>query len=111
MCEENQDMIRSIASNEETYNDYKLTLPENILRRLSNPPSKVKGDHLHCFKNLGDSLKKKNGAHAAFMRRISDSFFMLSKGDLDIAEDAVKTQNVDENTIAMQKKYRWKNPF
>jgi 3'-5' exonuclease len=111
MCEENHDMIRSIASNEETYDDYKLTLPENILRRLSNPPSKVKGDHLHCFKNLGDSMKKKNGAHAAFMRGVSDSFFMVSKGDLDIAEDALKTQNVDENTIAMQKKYQWKKTF
>jgi hypothetical protein len=80
MCGENQEIIRSIAGNEESCNDYKLTLPENILRRLSNPPSKVKGDHLHCFKNLGDSMKKKNGADAAFMRGVSDSFFYGFEG-------------------------------
>jgi hypothetical protein len=56
-------------------------------------------------------MKKKNGAHAAFMRGVSDSSFMVSKGDLDIAEDALKMQNVNENTIAMQKKYQWKKSF
>jgi hypothetical protein len=39
------------------------------------------------------------------------AFFMASKGDLDIAEDAPKAQNVDENTIAMQKKFQWKKSF
>lgn len=45
-----------------------VSLEENILKRLKKSPSKIKGDHLHCFKNLGDSMKKKNGAHATFMR-------------------------------------------
>lgn len=110
-CEENGEMIRSFTDNVGEYDEYKSTLPENILRRLSNPASKVKGDHLHCFKNLGDSMKKKNGAHAAFMRGLSDSFFMVSKVDLDSAEDALKLQNIDQNTIAMQKKYNWKKSF
>lgn len=110
-CEENGEMIRSFTDNVGKYDEYKSTLPENILRRLRNPASKVKGDHLHCFKNLGDSMKKKNGAHAAFMRGVSDSFFMISKVDLDSAEDALKLQNIDQNTIAMQKKYNWKKSF
>ena len=111
LCEENGEMIRSIIDNVGTYDEYESTLPANILRRLSNPASKVKGDHLHCFKNLGDSMKKKNGAHAAFMRGVSDSFFMISKVDLDSAEDALKLQNIDQNTIAMQKKFNWKKAF
>ena len=108
---ENEENVRSINNSSGTYEEYKSTLPENILRRLSNPVLKVKGDPLHCFKNLGDFMKKKNGAHAAFMRGVSDSFFMISKIDLDSAEDALIAQNVDEKTIAMQKKYPWKKMF
>jgi hypothetical protein len=82
-------------------------LDESILKRLNKPPSNIKGDHLHCFKNLGDSMKKKNGAHATFMRGLSDCFFMVSKMDVE----CVRSQGMDETQISLQKKLFWKKRF
>jgi hypothetical protein len=87
------------------------TLEDSIIKRLNKPPSNIKGDHLHCFKNLGDSMKKKNGAHAAFMRGISDCMFMVSSSDLESADQALRTCGMDEKEIALQKKIHWKKKF
>lgn len=42
------------------------TLSQTILGRLNKPPSKILGDLLYCLKGLGDTMKKKYGAHALF---------------------------------------------
>ena len=86
-------------------------LHRNIVKRLNKPPSNVKGDHLHCFKNLGDSMKKKNGAHATFMRGLSDCFFMVSKEDVECVENTLRSQGMNESKIALQKKLFWKKKF
>ena len=78
---------------------------------MNKPPAKVKGDHLHCFKNLGDSMRKRNGAHAAFMRGLSDCFFMISKCDVESAEEALRSQGLNDDKIALQKKLFWKKNF
>jgi hypothetical protein len=116
--EDNGDLIQVtfedcdiISECNELRNEYLATLEDNIIKRLDRPPSKIKGDHLHCFKNLGDSMKKKNGAHAAFMRGLSDCFFMISKSDLESAEQALRAQGLDGQQIALQKKLYWRNRF
>ena len=100
-----------INESNELREEYIATLEDNIIKRLNRPPSKVKGDHLHCFKNLGDSMKKRNGGHAAFMRGLSDCFFMISKTDLESAEQALIAQGFDGQQIAVQKKLYWRNRF
>jgi hypothetical protein len=96
---------------EESRQSYMATLDESILKRLRKSPSSVKGDHLHCFKNLGDSMKKKNGAHATFMRGLSDSFFMVSKTDIECVEQAMRAQGMNNSEIANKKKFFWKQKF
>ena len=91
--------------------DYIATLDDSILKRLNKPPSNIKGDHLHCFKNLGDSMKKKNGAHAIFMRGLSDCFFMVSKVDVECVEQTLRSQGMNESQISLQKKLFWKKRF
>ena len=90
---------------------YLATLCVAILSRLNRPPSNVKGDPLHCFKILGDSMKKKNGAHAAFMRGVSDALYMISKFDLESAEQALRAQGMNDHQIEVQKKLFWKKRF
>ena len=101
----------SCANHEINMEEYLVTLDDKIKERLNKPPSKVKGDHLHCFKNIGDSMKKKNGAHAAFMRSLSDCLFMVSKVDIEEAEQALRSQGMNDREIAVQKKLYWKKRF
>lgn len=99
------------SEEEEIRQSYMATLDESILKRLHKSPSSVKGDHLHCFKNLGDSMKKKNGAHATFMRGLSDSFFMVSRMDVECVEQSMRAQGLNDTEIAIKKKYFWKKKF
>jgi hypothetical protein len=108
--EDNSDLIQDtfedcdiISECNELRKEYLATLEDNIIKRLDRPPSKIKGDHLHCFKNLGDSMKKKNGAHAAFMRGLSDCFFMISKSDLESAEQALGHKGLMANKSLFKK--------
>jgi hypothetical protein len=56
-------------------------------------------------------MKKKNGAHATFMRGLSDCFFMVSKTDVEYVEQTLRSQGMDEAQISLQKKLFWKKNF
>lgn len=56
-------------------------------------------------------MKKKNGAHATFMRGLSDYLFMVSKIDLECSEQALRSEGMSETQICVQKKLFWKKKF
>jgi hypothetical protein len=56
-------------------------------------------------------MKKKNGAHATFMRGLSDCLFMVSQTDVECSELALRAQGMTDSQIALQKKLFWKKKF
>jgi hypothetical protein len=64
-------------------------------------------DIFHAMQRISKTLKKAHGAFRAFLARLRDAFFWVSKEDLDLLVTFLKTQGLTDDDIQRKREVDW----